>query len=488
MTDLPFLPCVVELESRRRLEGEAEDEDFLRLVRPWERESCSAVLLSGGSSDCARYSIGCRDPFLTLRARKDGAVLRSPSGACSVAGDPLALLDRLDESILPDFPLVQPPFSGGAVGYLAYELKNHIERLPQTSSDERRLPEMLLFWPRDVLIHDRWEKRLHALRFRFSPSGSRLREQGPPRAPDLSLGASSRHSSPRVPASRQWLQEKLSERFTSNFTREEYVKAVGKIREYIRQGEVYQVNLSQRFQCAFNGNASSLWENLFAANPAPFYAFLQAGDHQIVSTSMERFLLRRGDKVEARPIKGTRPRGRTPDEDARLTADLLSHPKDDAELSMIVDLLRNDLGRVCRPRSVRVKEHKRLEAYGNVLHLVSVVEGLLRRGVTHGELLRATFPGGSITGCPRIRAMEIIDEMEPDVRHVYTGGIGYLGWHDNLDLSVAIRTAVIHQGTCTFSVGGGIVYDSVEEEEYRETLHKGATFFQVLQSAGGSPS
>ena len=166
----------------------------------------------------------------------------------------------------------------------------------------------------------------------------------------------------------------------------------------------------------------------------------------------------------------------------KLRKDLAHSPKDDAELSMIVDLLRNDLGRVCRPKSIRVVEHKRLEGYHNVYHLISIVTGCLRQDVSHVDLLRATFPGGSITGCPKIRAMQIIDEIEPHVRHVYTGAIGYLGWHDNLDLNIAIRTALIHNKKCAFSVGGGIVYDSREEEEYEETLHKGQTLFQMIEN------
>ncbi|MGC2434689.1 MAG: anthranilate synthase component I family protein, partial [Desulfobaccales bacterium] len=223
------------------------------------------------------------------------------------------------------------------------------------------------------------------------------------------------------------------------------------------------------------------FRRLFQLNPAPFYAFLNCGDFRVLSTSMERFLCRRGDYLETRPIKGTRPRGATAGEDAALRRELEDSPKDDAELSMIVDLLRNDLGKVCEPRTVRVAEHKRLEAYQNVYHLVSIITGRLRPGVTAAEILRATFPGGSITGCPKIRAMEIIDELEPCVRQAYCGAIGYLGLHRNLDLNVAIRTAVIHGGQAHFAVGGGVVYDSREEDEYEETLHKGRTLFRLIE-------
>ena len=209
---------------------------------------------------------------------------------------------------------------------------------------------------------------------------------------------------------------------TSNFSREAYLAAIRRIRDYIRQGDVYQVNLAQRFSFPFAGEAYTLFRRLFQLNPAPFYAFLNCGDFRVLSTSMERFLCRRGDYLETRPIKGTRPRGATAGEDAALRRELEDSPKDDAELSMIVDLLRNDLGKVCEPRTVRVAEHKRLEAYQNVYHLVSIITGRLRPGVTAAEILRATFPGGSITGCPKIRAMEIIDELEPCVRQALLRG------------------------------------------------------------------
>ena len=255
-------------------------------------------------------------------------------------------------------------------------------------------------------------------------------------------------------------------------------------REYIRQGDIYQVNLSQRFSFPFQGEFYRLLLQLFQRNPAPFYAYLNCGDFQILSTSMERFLLRQGDYLETRPIKGTRPRGRTPDEDEVMAQELMASPKEAAELSMIVDLLRNDLGRVCLGGSVKVKEHKRLEAYENVFHLVSIVTGQLRSNCRHGEIIRATFPGGSITGCPKIRAMEIIDELEPVIRHVYCGSIGYLGLHRNLDLNIAIRTAIACRGQVHFAVGGGIVYDSEEVAEYEETLHKGMTLFKVIGQGG----
>jgi len=257
---------------------------------------------------------------------------------------------------------------------------------------------------------------------------------------------------------------------------------LARVRAYIRTGEVYQVNLSQRFSFELSGNPFTLWERLLTVNPAPFHAYLNIGDYQVLSTSMERFLFRQGGYLETRPIKGTRPRGRNLEEDEIFRRDLIASSKDDAELSMIVDLLRNDLGRVCKPRSIQVLKHKIVEGYQNVHHLVSMITGRVDSIVGVGDLLKAIFPGGSITGCPKIRAMQIIDELEPIVRHVYTGIIGYLGWHQNLDLSVAIRTAIYKDKCCHFAVGGGVIYDSNEEDEYQETLHKAHTLFQVMEN------
>jgi para-aminobenzoate synthetase component 1 len=268
---------------------------------------------------------------------------------------------------------------------------------------------------------------------------------------------------------------------TSGLSRGEYIDAVEAIRDYIVRGHVYQVNMSQRFETTFSGDAFALFAHLFEVNPAPFFAFIQAGDHQIVSTSPERFIQLAGKAVETRPIKGTRPRGKTPEQDRAMRQDLETCRKDEAELSMIVDLLRNDIGKVCAAKSVRVIEHKRVEGYENVYHLVSVVVGQLDDDKDAVDLIKATFPGGSITGCPKIRSMEIIDELEPVRRHIYTGSIGFLGFHGTLDLSIAIRTATISGGHLVFSVGGGVIFDSKGADEFEETLHKGRTLTRALE-------
>ena len=262
--------------------------------------------------------------------------------------------------------------------------------------------------------------------------------------------------------------------FTASFTRDSYRRAVRRAKEYIAAGDIYQVNLSQRFQTTVATSASAVYRALRAANPAPYCAYLDIGDAQILSSSPECFLQLADRQVVTRPIKGTRPRAVDP-------AELLASPKDNAELLMITDLERNDLGRVCEFGTVRVPELVRVESFATVHHLVATVAGSLRRDVSHGDCVRACFPGGSITGAPKIRAMEIIDELEPHARGIYTGAIGYFDPAGQSHFNIAIRTVVYQPGgRLTFQVGGGIVADSDPDAEYDETLAKAQGIFNAL--------
>ena len=495
MKSTPFSACKVSVVQQELAQGLATDAQFMQLAAQISAKPCSAVLLSGGGVESGlenRYSMIAWDPFLRFLSKGQSCRLEKAGRVHTLQRDPLQLLDDLCAHFQPDFPLCMPPFSGGAVGYFAYDLKNVIEKLPTSAVDDLNLPDIYLFWPRQLLVHDRVRKRLVYLVFQYDRKNVSLPAHPQPvanRAGSLFAGSDSflalDEASFPFTVTPKTVDFRVGD-LQSNFAHEDYLHAVSRVRHYIREGDVYQVNLSQRFRLPVAGDPFELWSALFQLNPTPFYAYIRAGDHQVLSTSMERFLYRRGDYLETRPIKGTRKRGHTSEEDRLLREELCRSRKDDAELSMIVDLLRNDLGRVCRARSIRVVAHKRLESYQSVHHLVSIVSGQLRAGVSYGDLLRATFPGGSITGCPKIRAMEIIDELEPNVRQIYTGSIGYLGWHDNMDLNIAIRTALIKDGVCYYSAGGGIVYDSTEEDEYQETLHKARSLFQVIDKMGKS--
>jgi para-aminobenzoate synthetase component 1 len=438
--------------------------DLADWFTPLRQRPYAMLLLSGGDLDCAGHSIMGWDPYLVLRAKGQRVTLEAPGGRQEYRANPFTVLEDICGVL--ELPGGSPlaPMTAGALGFLAYDLKNHLERLPTTAVDDLHLPEMVFALPRRLVVHHRNARKFFEVEVCYADGSGRVTAGEPlPLAVDVSPGPY------EVGA------------LKSNFTQPDYLKAIRRIREYIAAGDVYQVNLAQRFSFPLAGDPYRLFRRLFVLNPAPFYAYLNCQDFTVLSTSMERFLWCRGDLVETRPIKGTRPRGADPAADAALRQELAASPKDDAELSMIVDLLRNDLGKVCQARSVRVVEHKRVEPYQNVWHLVSIVTGRLRPGATAVDLLLATFPGGSITGCPKIRAMEIIDELEPKARHVYCGAIGYLGLHRNLDLNIAIRTAVISRGLAHFSVGGGIVFDSREEDEYDETLHKGRTLFKIIE-------
>ena len=432
-------------------------------------EEGTVLLLSGGDLESARYHILGFDPWLTLKGRGHDLRLTMDHQTHALSMDPRDAM-RAVVSYYHRRPGAgtPTPLAAGLMGYLAYDLKDVLENLPRTSVDRWQLPHLCLYAPSMILVYDkqRQQTRLHEI----------VRRKGYRRlGPDGDDRMAALLKAPLPDEGFAVEQGGLQ----SNFDRPDYETAVQRIRDYIAAGDVYQVNLSQRFETRFQGSPFGFFRALYQKNPAPFFAFMNAGHHHLVSTSPERFLRLDDRHVETRPIKGTRPRRSDPREDNAMREELEASTKDDAELSMIVDLLRNDIGRVCRGGSVRVTAHKTVEAYANVYHLVSTVEGELADDRDSIDLLQATFPGGSITGCPKIRAMEIIDELEPDRRHVYTGSIGFISFHGTLDLSIAIRTAVIHQDRMAFSVGGGIVYDSDPTDEYEETLHKGRTLVNV---------
>jgi para-aminobenzoate synthetase component I len=465
----------------------------LALTEPFETlAACFAatpgtvVLLSGTNLDCARYHMLGVYPWLTLSMAAGRPLLTVDGISHHPAGSPFDVLKALTRRLaLPADAVLKAgdaafslPVIAGLFGYLAYDLKDVLEELPRTSVDDLQLPGLFMTAPSVLVVHD----RLTGSTWRCIPLRGHAGDS--PAPGDLADRFERERRAP--PPAASFEADRASAR--SGFSPSEYMAAVERIKDYIVSGHVYQVNLSQRFEMDFRGDPYRLFLTLFEMNPAPFFAYVNAGDHQIVSTSPERFIQLAGRRIETRPIKGTRPRGQSQAEDEANRKALASSRKDDAELSMIVDLLRNDIGKVARAGSVSVAEHKRVEAYQNVYHLVSIVEGELASRFDAVDLIRATFPGGSITGCPKIRSMEIIDELEPCRRHVYTGAIGYIGFHDTLDLSIAIRTATVINGRMLFSVGGGIVFDSDPADEYEETLHKGQTLMRAADDAAGPPA
>ena len=294
----------------------------------------ATLLLSGGSLDSSRYSLMGWDPFLVIHAKGQNVEALFQQDRRTFTANPIDVLDEVLEALTLPGPTPLLPFAAGAMGFLAYDLKNQLERLPTTAVDDLNLPDMVWSFPSRLVVHDRWEKRFWQVEVEYEPPAGCFKEK---------------KSKPELFQFERFspLDSYQVGELSSTFGREEYLLAVRRAREYIRQGDIYQVNLSQRFSFPFQGEFYRLFLQLFQRNPAPFYAYLNCGNFQILSTSMERFLLRQGDYLETRPIKGTRPRGQTPDEDEGLAQELLASPKEAAELSMIVDLLRNDIGRVC---------------------------------------------------------------------------------------------------------------------------------------------
>jgi para-aminobenzoate synthetase component 1 len=473
-----------------------------------------AVLLESGgeASELARWSFLSADPFLGLRAKGCSLTWVEGDETRSEEGDPFEALERVLRRFggaLADSPAgdSHPPFRGGALGYLAYDLLHHLERVPAPRFDDLRLPDLDLGFYDWVLAWDRVAGRTWLVSTGLPESGRAAQARAEERA-RLVLSRLERVA-PRGVEDRAWLggapaaatsgkaeasitgtdeapptfavPEALNLR--STFSRAAYLSAVERAREYILAGDVFQVNISQRLSLPFAGAPVELYRRLRSANPAPFAAFLAGREAAVLSASPERFLRLSGERVETRPIKGTSGRGYTPMHDFALGDDLQASEKDRAENVMIVDLLRNDLSRVALDGSVRVPDLWRVERHPTVHHLVSTVTARMRPGLGPVDLLRATFPGGSITGAPKVRAMEIIHELEPTRRNVYCGSIGYIGFDGEVDLSIAIRTVTLKDGTAFFSVGGAVVADSDPAKEYRETLLKGAGLMRAWSAS-----
>ncbi len=417
------------------------------------------------------YSILCWDPYKIMTMLRDGRVeIADPRGGATriERGDPFRILSeefgRERAHTASDFPL---PFAGGAVGYFSYDLRHCVENLPVLCSYDLPVPRFSLCFYDRALVFDHRADTAYLV-----GDGAGFDRMLAQRESVLRDGAHKTFNHP--PGG--------GPRLRSNFTPEGYRDAVRRVLEYIGAGDIFQANLSQRFDATCDEGGVSIYRRLRRINPAPFSAFLRYPGFDIVSSSPERFLLLDGDRVVTRPIKGTRPRREgEPEFNEKMRAELLNSDKDHAELAMIVDLERNDLGRVCSYGSVQVEEHAVLETYPTVYHLVSTVTGRLHRPrCNEFDLLRAAFPGGSITGAPKIRAMEIIEELEPVARNVYTGAIGYISFHGRMDMNILIRTMLLIDGRVYMQFGGGIVADSDPESEYRETIHKGSALFRAI--------
>lgn len=449
----------------------------------------SFLLESGKGGDAiARYSFLGSDPYLILSGKADRYELAAPDRTVVKAGEPFTALVDLLRSFRMPRPEGLPPFFGGAVGFISYDVVRRFECLPSKAADDLHLPDLQFAFVDLLAAVDHHTGTLQLI---FAPPGERLRgepreklyREGCDRLAQLEarLSASVPRRGDDVAADRLEISPGQS--------REQYMQQVRHCQEYIRAGDIYQANLSHRFTITGGtpaggmspGLGPALFRRLREVNPSPFSALLEFGNVSLISSSPERLVRLQGRRVDTRPIAGTRPRGRSLAEDRRLAEELLTNTKERAEHLMLVDLERNDLGRVCRYGTVKADEFMIVERYSHVSHIVSNITGELREGLDGFDLIRSVFPGGTITGVPKIRCMEIIEELEPVRRGTYTGSLGYFSWSGDLDLNILIRTLVQTKGRGYLQVGAGIVADSDPGREYEETLFKASALFEALR-------
>jgi len=451
----------------RRLElGALRPVDLLRVLPEGDR----FLLESTRVSSEGRYSFLGARPFLSFTAK---------DGACRVQGEshpggPLevlrSLLGRWRGVRLPGMPL----FCGGAVGFFAYEASHAFETLPRHPRDDLRLPDMALWFVDTFLAVDHLTRTLLVVATGDDFDDCVRRAEA--------LEELARRAVPTVPPEPPALEAPtLTPR--SNFTLEQYLRAVERVQEYILAGDTYQVNLSQRLEVEYPGSALALYETLSATNPVHFASYLELDGFHIISASPERLVRVEDGRATTRPIAGTRRKG-TAEENARFAEELRTSEKEQAEHAMLVDLERNDLGRVCTYGSVEVTRLMEIIEYAHVIHIESEVAGTLAPGVDLLEVVGAVFPGGTITGVPKIRTMQIITELEPHARGLYTGSIGYLSFAGGMDLNIVIRTILLQGGRAYVQVGGGVVHDSEPRQEYKETLHKARSQLIALSACG----
>ena len=411
-----------------------------------------------------------------MEVREHGQVVESRQ-----VEDPFAEVEALRASY--SVPKLDglPGFTGGLVGWFGFECIEYIEPRLRANArpDELGTPDILLMLSDELAVFDNLKGRLYLI------------VHADPRAPQAwaranrrldALSHRLRHGGAPYPETLHGSALDEAD-FVSGFTREGFLDAVHRSKAYIASGDAFQVVLSQRLSVPFRARPVDVYRALRAMNPSPYMYFLDTGDTQVVGSSPEILVRMQGDEVTVRPIAGTRPRGRTHEQDIALEAELLADPKERAEHLMLIDLGRNDAGRVSQPGTVAVGEQFVIERYSHVMHIVSEVTGKLREGLSYMDVLRATFPAGTVSGAPKIRALQIIRELEPVKRNIYSGAVGYIGWHGDADTAIAIRTAVIQDGRLHVQAGAGIVHDSDPQAEWDETMNKGRALFRAVSEA-----
>jgi para-aminobenzoate synthetase component 1 len=424
--------------------------NLLSVFENYYQPNTSCLLESVSVSEkIGRYSIVATRPEFIFRSW--GNLIQINDSKATI-GDPIFELNRIFEERRIEYDPLRPPFTGGAIGYIGYDTVRLWEDIGQFSHRDVDIPDIYLLFYNDVIVYDHFLDRV----YKFG-------------RPDQDIIDKSHQTYSKAD-------------IKPDLSREKFLEMIGKAKEYISCGDIYQANISQRFHTEADVNGWDIYKHLRDINPSPFAGYMNLDGLEIISCSPERLVRVQGDKIETRPIAGTYPRGRNTEEDKILADRLVLNPKERAEHIMLVDLERNDLGKVCKYGSINVDESMVVETYSHVHHIVSNVSGTVCNNVSQMDILKAVFPGGTITGCPKIRCMQIIDELEPVRRNVYTGSMGWIGYNGNMDLNIAIRTIVKKGRNAYFNVGAGIVADSIPEKEYNETLHKAGAMIEALAS------
>lgn len=422
--------------------------------------------------------IAAWDPFATVYSTENGINIEWRDGRIEKqTGEPLALLEKLTATYATDRKVDLPAFQGGAIGFISYDYARRIEALPDLAKDDLQVPDIFFYLFDTWAVFDIASETVTAMKLSTSEIDLAQWERTWQEA--ATCGLQQRLFSNEVAVEVTQDESEL----TVSFAGAAFEQAVLKIQEYIAQGDVFQVNLSVRQSKALHVDPMTVYEAVRSFNPSPYMAYIATPDFAVVSGSPELLVKRDGHELSTRPIAGTRPRGKSEEEDVRLANELIENEKERAEHVMLVDLERNDLGRVSTYGTVEVNEFMVIERYSHVMHIVSNVRGEVAKGKTNADILRAVFPGGTITGAPKIRTMEIIEELEPVRRGLYTGSIGWLGYNGDMEFNIVIRTAFIKDGIAHIQAGAGIVIDSVPAREYQESLNKAKAMWQAKAMA-----
>ncbi|HDX9614484.1 aminodeoxychorismate synthase component I [Bacillus toyonensis] len=445
--------------------------DFFKQYKFLSQDKPQHILLESGRG--GRYNIVGLNPVAVIQGKGETLHISESGKETIKRGNPLDLMQEYMEKWKTDYNPEYPPFQGGAIGYFSYDCIRYIEKLPSLAEDDLNIPDIFFLLFDDVFVYDQKEEVLWIITHyvdKHAEAEERLNEWKNlwvKEVPEVTM-----------PFERP---EKKNEAVA--FTEAGFMKAVERIQEYIGNGDVFQVNLSTRQERTLQTHPLEIYTSLRKINPSPYMGYLELGDFQIVSASPELLIKKQGQEVSTRPIAGTRSRGANEQEDEELARELIENEKERAEHVMLVDLERNDLGRVCKYGTVEVDEFMVIEKYSHVMHIVSNVRGEVEEDKDAFDLVKAVFPGGTITGAPKIRTMEIIEELEPVRRGIYTGSIGWIGYSGDAELNIVIRTLLAKDGQAHVQAGAGIVIDSNPKNEYKESLKKAIALWRAKESS-----